>query len=366
MSEPVQVGDLGDESGGSVWTRQRLRKVFALLVLIAIGIAAARSDIDMLEALERMRTSNVWMLAGMIGVFIATRWFNGEVLRQSLSVLGHHIEKSEAFYITIVRTYGGLVVPKGGYGAAGVYLKMKHGVDFAKSGSLLMPLMLLQFAAIGPLGVAALLLLRSQYGVPIDGWWATCFCLVTALGVSVFLLRTSVPAAWDGKVGNFLRRVGQAWQQIRGDGKLVARLLTLHVLLIFLRALRLQLALYAVVQDVPFLPVLVASLLADIVFFISPTPNGLGTREWIICFFFATLPLMDPVIDDTRVASAVGLDRIVTTLLVIIFAQIGLVRVAPPEEADNGAKPSRPSAADASSAQPTPAGQASDSTPAAR
>ncbi len=341
MAEPIQPGDLIADDSGSRWGRVRLRKIFAWVLLAVIGIVIWRSDIDILDALDRMRRANVWMMAGMIGAFIAARWFGGEILRQTLQVLGHHIEKSEAFYITIVRTYAGLLVPKGGYGAASAYLKVKHGVDFAKSGSLLLPMLLLQCAVIGPMGLMTLAVICWRYEVSADVWWAEdawlpgpftwwagAFFVTTCLGFSVLLVKTSIPTKWNGKIVRFARRVGDSWRQISGNRPLILRLMGIHTLLVMLRALRLLLAFYAVVQDVGFLPILAASLLADIAFIVSPTPNGLGTREATILAFFVTLPAVDSVIDPDKVASAVILDRVVTTLIVIIFAQVGLVRVS--------------------------------------
>ena len=337
MAEPIGPRDLTADDGGSLWSRALVRNVLAIVILTSIGLIAWRSNVGVLAALEHMRSSNVWSMAHMIAVFIAARWFGGEVLRQALAVLGHHIEKSEAFFITIVRTYAGLVIPKAGYGAAGVYLKVKHGVDFAKSGSLLLPILLLQCTVIGPLGLMALGLLAWHYDLPLSGseaggrwwWWGIAFLGTTLFGFSIILVQTSLPSMWTGKVAHFARRFGDAWRQISSDRGLISRLLCLHVLLAFLRALRLQFAFHAVaeVQDVQFLPILVASLLADIAFIVSPTPNGLGTRELVIGLFFATMPFV-PAVNGEGVLSAVLLDRIVTTLIVIIFAQIGLVRVS--------------------------------------
>jgi len=327
MAEPIRAGDLSGEEAGSARNRAWLRKVVSLLLITAIIVAAWRFDVGILEALERMRKANVWMMAAMIGVFIAARWFGGEILRQALLVLGHHIERSEAFYITIVRTYAGLVIPKAGYGAAGVYLKVKHGVNFAKSGSLLLPILLLQCIVIGPLGLASLLLVSHQYGVGVNWWWASAFLATSFFGLSVILVRASLPSTWTGRFAHFARRFGKAWRQISGDRGLIFRLVCLHILLIFLRAVRLKFAFSAVVLDIPFLPVLVASLLADIAFIISPTPNGLGTREAMIWAYFRTMPL-GPSVEQNIVLAGVFLDRVVTTLVVVIFAQIGLVRVS--------------------------------------
>lgn len=326
MAEPIRPGDLSAEESGSFPSRLALRRFLSLGLVAIICLIAWRSGVDILGALEHMRRSNVWMMVAMIGVFIAARWFGGEILRQALLVLGHHIEKSEAFYITIIRTYASLLVPKAGYGAAGVYLKVQHGVDFAKSGSLLLPILLLQCTVIGPLGLASLFLLNRQYDIPIHWWWTTAFVITACFGASVLVVKTSMPTAWSGKVAHFLRRLGEAWRQISGNRDLVYRLLVLHAVLALLRAARLYFAFSAVVLDVAFLPALVASLLADIAFIVSPTPNNLGTREFTIGTFMATLPL-EPALDAKLVLSAVFLDRIVTTLVVIIFAQIGLVRV---------------------------------------
>ena len=73
--------------------------------------------------------------------------------------------------------------------------------------------------------------------------------------------------------------------------------------------------------------VLMISLLADLMFLVSITPSAIGLREAVIALG-GTLLGVDPAV---AVAAAI-LDRIVTTIMVVLLAQLGIWRLVRPAE----------------------------------
>ena len=141
----------------------------------------------------------------------------------------------------------------------------------------------------------------------------------------------AVPENWSGRIAHFARRLSQAWRQLSTSRTLLGRLLILHLLGMVLRAVRLQVAFWSMDVSVSFLDVFVVSLLADLMFFVSFTPNGLGFRETAIVY--------GARVTGATVAEALAaaiLDRLVTTATVIVAAQISLWRM-PGAQSTNGA-----------------------------
>ena len=95
--------------------------------------------------------------------------------------------------------------------------------------------------------------------------------------------------------------------------------------MLVLRAVRLHIAFWALGAPVHFFGVLVASLMADVAFFIAITPASLGFREGGIML---AAPLMG-VTRDVALAATV-LDRIVFSTVIIIVGQFGMWRMVRP------------------------------------
>ena len=277
---------------------------------------------DHLGKITALRQADPLWIGAMISVFLITRLFSGQILRNALATLGHHLSISEAFFLTILRAYAGLIIPRAGLGAAGIYLKVRHQVNFTRYGALVLPILFLQLGVIGPLGMAALLGQSMSAGGAIPWHILAIFAVVTAIGILALLINIRVPKRWTGRVAQGLRHMSESWSILARSRNLVVSLTFYQFLMALLRATRLYLALVALGHSPSLLGVLIASLLADLAFFVGITPNALGIREAVITFSALYLG----VSPDEAFAAAV-LDRIVVTLTTIVVAQIALWRL---------------------------------------
>ena len=293
------------------WWRLALA-LTALIVIVLVGRRYAGE-------LDRLQDVDLGWAGAMVVLCLLARLVSGEVLVQTVRSIGYEIGRKEAFYLTMVRTYASLLIPRAGFGAAGIYLKKKCGVAYAEYGALLLPVALMQCLVIGLLGMGCLAVLTLHYSQPFQPIIAVAFVASALLGGAALFVHVRVPEHWPGRIAKFLRRLSAAWRQLSRDKTLLWRLIGLHLLLMLLRAARLQAGFWSLGISANFIGVLVASLLADLMFFISVTPNALGFRETAIVFGARV----------SGVSSAVSLvvavlDRLVVTATVIVVAQVGL------------------------------------------
>lgn len=302
--------------------RWLLRVVLAAVVLTIFVYVGRRYKDDLHKVLEAKPLA----VGLMVLVFIPTRIFTAEVMRTGLRALGHRVGAFESFMLTMVNAYANLLVPRAGLGLPAMYMKIKHRVPVADFSSVqLVPMSVLQVTTIGLVGLVVVALLTMSQRHP---WNLPLLALFAALSIASFvamMLPVGVPERFQNRVAVFLRRMSTAWQRLGRSRGTVGASMLLHAVVLVLRALRLYLAFWAVGQQVNFLGVFVGSLLADIAFFVSITPSALGFREGGILI---AAPLIG-VTPDLCLAAAL-LDRIVTSLVVIVFGQIGMWRLVQP------------------------------------
>jgi uncharacterized membrane protein YbhN (UPF0104 family) len=260
------------------------------------------------------------MIRGFLVVlFLAARLVNGEVIKQTVRSIGYTISRKDAFFLTMLRTYASLLIPRAGFGAAGIFLKKKYGVNYAEYGALLLPISVMQCLVIGLLGLGCLAVLALQFNQEFPPLIAGAFVASAVLGGAALFFHVTVPEKWSGKIAQFIRRLSTAWRQLSRDKTLLGRLIGLQLLLMILRAARLQVAFWSLGVSANFFGVLIASLLADLMFFVSVTPNAIGFREMAIVFGAQVSDV------STSVWLVVALlDRVVVTATVIVAAQFGL------------------------------------------
>ncbi len=66
--------------------------------------------------LELLTQANPIHVAAVAALFLLTRLLTGRFLQIALAALGHHISLIEAFLVTMLRVYTGLLVPRGIWG----------------------------------------------------------------------------------------------------------------------------------------------------------------------------------------------------------------------------------------------------------
>lgn len=321
--QPANAGKPGNPwpRAWAVARRPSVRLAIGLCLLAALFFFCRGH----LGDLRRLADADWGLAAAILAVYVLTRLVHAEILRRSLGALGHRLGRGETFLLTILRTYAGLLIPRAGLGAPGVYLKLRHGVSFAAYGSLLLPLTMLHLLALGATGLVLQTVPWPSHAASAAMPMTMLFAFVAVLAA----LAVAVAAIGNGSrrlpIGSFGRRLVAAWQRLGRDKLLLAGLVGLHLLTILLRALRLYLAFLAIGARPSAVGVLLASLLADLAFVVSITPNALGLREVAIVYGSRAIGVAEP----TALAAAL-LDRVIVTATVVLLGQVGIWRLLRP------------------------------------
>ncbi len=284
-------------------------KICVALILLGVLIYFGRQHFGKLSLL--LEVDPIWVIC-IAGLYIVTRMINGEIMRITAAALGKKIKRSESFYLVMVMSYQNLIIPKSGLSAPAIYLKLKHGLKLSEFTSFLLPMTIIQLACFGIAGLLAqvYLLLHSQ--VPLQPAIALLFG-VLFIGNSGFLfVRIQVPAKWQNKIGNILRKIIHAWEQLRINRVLIVKVIMWQTVIILLRTIRMQIAFWALGMPIAFPAALIVSLLAQLALFISLTPGALGFREAALVYGSYLLSV------SADISLAVGiLDRVVTTACIL-------------------------------------------------
>jgi uncharacterized membrane protein YbhN (UPF0104 family) len=302
--------------------RSRLIRIALGVIVLALLVYFARGYIG---ELKRLPSVSPVLVVAIFALYIAMRALNGLMMKFALQALGYAVSLGEALMLAILTTYVNLLLPRAGLGLPAVYLKTRRGVSYADFTSQAMIVTTLQMGCIGVCGLVCQALLTSVMGVRLDPIVAGIFVVSLLVGIGTPLVKPTVFPDSHGRVANFLHRIAAAWGRIGSSPATVFAILLWNVPMLVLRAWRLQLSFYAVGAPVSFLAAFVASLLADLMFFVSVTPGGLGFREAAITYSSAMLGT-DPGVALT----ASILDRVVWTAGVILVAQVGMWRMIRP------------------------------------
>jgi uncharacterized protein (TIRG00374 family) len=305
--------------------RLLVRIVIALIILVAMGYAGRRY----FGELDRLKSANPWLIAAMAGLYVLGRLPPAAILRRALRALGHHIGRAEAFFVLMVQYYVNMLIPRAGIGALAGYFKLRRGVPVADLGAAqLVLLTLAQFACLGVAALVAQGVLATSHVAPMDPVLAAVFAgvaLVSLIPLFVHLPESIVGQSEDllGRfVGKFFGRLATASRMLGRDRSLLLRTFAAHLIVLFVRAARVQLSFFAVGQRVGYGAAFIASAAADVMFLVSVTPGALGFREGGIVYASVRVTGMNP---DIALAAAV-LDRIVVTGCNLVIGQVGMWR----------------------------------------
>jgi uncharacterized protein (TIRG00374 family) len=297
----------------------RLLVGLAIIGLLAYVFRGYAAD------LKRIPHIPPWTVLVIFLLYLAMRALNGLMMKIALTTLGYVVTFRETVMLAILTTYANLLLPRAGLGLPAVYLKIRRGVNYADFTSQALIITTLQIGCIGILGLAFQGWLSVVGGQRFDVKLALLFAFSLVAGTGASMMKTSMFAGHSGRIANFLHRITEAWSRIGADRRTVLALLWWNVPMLVLRALRLQLAFYAIGSPVPFVGAFIASLVADLLFFISITPAGLGFREAGI-IYTSTIMGVTPGV----AAVAALLDRLVWMVGIVLVAQFGMWRMIRP------------------------------------
>jgi uncharacterized membrane protein YbhN (UPF0104 family) len=238
--------------------------------------------------------------------------------------------------LAAVTTLANQLPVSGGFITKGLYLKHKYHVSYTKYFSSVLAIYFCTLATYGLLGMAILLywvLLDSNRVAPIlfVGFGAMAASLLV---FTVPLEHMRLPPA----LRKWVQQAVEGWVLISKNPLLVSKVLVLQTLTMLIVAIRYWLAFHMLSQNVTASQVILMSSASILTQLVSFAPGGLGVREAIVGGVAAALGF-----DLTASVAAIGLDRLVATISIIVVGWISTI-VLGNRYAATAMKPSGPEA----------------------
>jgi uncharacterized membrane protein YbhN (UPF0104 family) len=293
------------------------------LIRILIGIAPAVIlgilGYQYLDELWRLECVPLYFLPMIFMLYITARFVTSVIMWMGVRRAGCRISVYTGFSLVLVASYSNLLIPKIGFGPVAVFLKGRYGLRYADFSTILVPVGLFQLPTIGVLGMLLQAILSVAYGIPFEPVIGFGFALCIAGPLMIMICGAPVPGRWQGRVPDFCRRVSHTWHKLCQDQWFLVKVFALHILVSFLRALRLGVAFQSLGLWPGFFQVWFVSLLGDLMLLASFTPSGLGLREAVIAYGSHQLG-----VDPSMAITVAVLDRLVWSVGLVPAAQVGL------------------------------------------
>lgn len=226
--------------------------------------------------------------------------------------LGIPLSFINSFGLATINTLANYLPFSGGLIAKGVYLKERYNLAYTKYISATGALYLLFISTNGLIGLISLVIILITTGdkpplVIFMGYGLMFLCV----GFLWFpFINKLVPDRWI----NTVKRINDGWHILRENKLLVIQLAIVQILSVQIMAIRFSLGYALFNQDVPMLSAMLFSSATILTRLVSFVPGGIGVREAIVAFIGLNFG-----IDLTVSAVAIGFDRLISAVLVLIL-----------------------------------------------
>ncbi len=287
-------------------------KIILAIIAVACFLYAGRNYFGQLHLISHAHWAGV---LGIVVVHLLTLWLQGLTIKWGLDSYDRSISEKESFVLFVISSYANLLLPRSGVGTTALYLNRSRKVPLIDYSSVVIygaVLFIFACSTIGCLIFGIDWLVQSRA----PAWWIAIGLpgMLIASGLAI-TIHWRVPASYQGPGHLLFERLNHANSRLVTSGN-VWRIGLAHFVLVFLRALRLYIAFWALGIEASFFAVLLTSVLGDLAFVIAVTPGALGFREAAIAIAAARLGIPVPV-----AISVAIFDRLVFSLAVAATAQ---------------------------------------------
>ena len=304
------VGATPKRSGLRTW----LLTLFSL-ALIGAFIYYLYANTD--KYLSLLRLSPL-PLALIFMLSLTTPFLNGSINTLMYRGLGTDLSRQEGFLLAAASSLANQLPVSGGVVTKAYYLKRMHGLSYTKYISSMLAIFFCTIATYGLLGLTILIswvLLDNMRVSPV--LWVGFGGM--ALGALIFWLpleRLHIP----GTLTTWIQQAMEGWTLISQNPVLIVKLLAVQTTMMSLLAVRYWLAFHMLSQSVSIGQVILFSSGSILTNLVSFAPGGLGVREAIVAGIASALGF-----DAGTSVVAVGLDRLVSTLVIMLVGWISTV-----------------------------------------
>lgn len=232
--------------------------------------------------------------------------------------MGADISYQDGIFLAAASTLANQLPISGGIVSKGVYLKRKHDISYAKFFSATAALFFCYLSVNGLIGISILLYRAAFQNFPIPPVLLIGFSLMAAC-LSVFLLpvqRIKIPE----KIRAIIYQSIEGWTLLNKKTALLFQLIVMQMTMMALLAARYWLAFRMLSQSITFEQAMLFSTASLLTQLVSIAPGGLGVREAIVGTVASALGF-----ETGASIVAVGLDRLISTLGILLAGGIGIV-----------------------------------------
>lgn len=261
---------------------------------------------------EKLRDTSLTWVPVLFGLITCFAFLNGLVTRTLAKGFSISLSFLDWFGLAVANTFLNYLPLRTGPLFKAGYLKAKHGLDYAKFGSMFAASYVLLVGVSGVTGLGATAALASGAGDGTRLWFLVAFFAILAAVSFAFFF---VPAFSSEKPAlRFLVRVLRAWAQLRGQKRTVVTLVGITLLILGTLACRILLVFHMLGHRILIAQAVILGNCTIIGVFVSFMPGGLGTKEGL---FIIASRILGLDLDVSIFAAA--LDRLVAMAWVMIF-----------------------------------------------
>ena len=293
-----------------------MRKIISFIVLMAILIIAIIFIKNNLNEFSKIPSISPIYIIPLIILTIFTLSINGLRIKLFGDYYNIKLSINEWFGLSAITTMGNHMTPfRGGVAARAFYMKRIHNFSYTSFLTTIAASYVLRFFIYGLLGVILSLIILRYYN-----FYNNILFLSLVLLTFISLLSIIVFPIFRQTKNKFLNRILKIldeWNIMRKNYNFLFKILLLDLGLWVVRSLKLFFVFKAFSFDIPFIFILLISVLSIISVFISLTPAGLGVVEAVVAFSAEVVG-----IGFVGGLYAGVLDRVVTVIIIFILGPI--------------------------------------------
>ncbi len=285
-----------------------LLSIFAIVVVVWHLF----QNVDQFRKLLQFSFGSLVLQVVLMFLFTIIHGLNNYLFFRGLNV---PISQNEGIGLAAINMLANQLPFMGGVIAKGVYLKQRYKLSYTSYFSATMALYNCFLVANGFVGVSVLLYWRLVDRIKIIPWLFAVFAIMTATFLLYWLPFDN--HIFPKKIRRQLASLAEGWQLLAKNRTLIIKLMTIQVMLLFIFAWRFLIAFRMLSQEVRISQCLLFAAATIVISLVNITPGGLGIREVIVGGIASLLGF------DTGVSViAVGIDRLVSTLVIFIMGAI--------------------------------------------
>lgn len=248
----------------------------------------------------------------LILVTAAVIFLNGLINYILLHGLRIEIDLLSSIGLAVINTAANLLPFAGGFVAKGLYLKKKYDLEYTRYTSSTGALYIVFLATNGLMGLIGLFLIKVTQKLQIPLIMIIGFGLMAAslLLLWIPLKFKFIPDKWKNQIDTF----NAGWQVFQNNKYFLIKLIIVQIVSVLAMSLRFWIGFRFLSLQISFLDGLLFASATILTRLVSFAPGGLGIREGIIAIVGNFIGY-DPMVS----ALAVGLDRVVSTTLILVL-----------------------------------------------